>query len=124
MTYYKVLEGGRCFVGTLDKVDVGGWGSETVTHGRGTAAGDGAAVHLGLVGGLVGEQVLLALVLEAGILAHEVQVDGVGGTAAVLGDDELGQAADVVALGVLTRAGIVLGAVDEANDVGILLDSA
>ena len=33
-----------------------------------------------------------------------MQVDGVGGTAAVLGDDELGQAADVVALGILAGA--------------------
>ena len=34
------------------------------------------------------------------------------------------RAADVVTLGILARAGVVLGTVDEAHDVGILLDSA
>ena len=68
--------------------------------------------------------VLFALVLEAGIFAHEVQFDGVGGTAAVFGNDELGDALDIVALGVLAGTGILFGTVDKADDIGILLDGA
>ena len=120
-----VLEGGGGFVGVLEEVDVGGRRGEAVGHWRNVGSGSrGVLIHLGLVGGLAAEEVLFALVLEAGVLADEVQVDGVGGTAAVLGDDELGQAADVVALGILAGAGVVLGTVDKADDVGILLDGS
>ena len=41
----------------------------------------------------------------------------------MLGDDKLGQAANVVALAVLARLGVVLGTVNEAHYIGILLDS-
>ena len=44
--------------------------------------------------------------------------------AALFGEDELGQAADVVAIGVDVGLDVVLGAVDEADDVGVLLDGA
>ena len=42
----------------------------------------------------------------------------------MLGNDELGQAAYVVALGILARLAVVLGAVNEAHDVGVLLDGS
>ena len=120
--YLVFLEGCIGVFGALQEVHIGGWRGESVIDGRCASWGWTAGVHLGFIGALATHEILLTLVLEAGILADKVQVDGVGGTAAVLGDDELGQAADVVALGVLVGAGIVLGTVDEAHDVGILLD--
>ena len=45
-------------------------------------------------------------------------------TASVLCHDELRQPADVVTFGVLAAVQIILGAVDEANNVGILLDGS
>ncbi len=83
-----MLEGGAFIFGVSEEIDVGGWGSEAVVGRR--CATSGVGVHLGLVGGLVGGEVLLALVLKAGVLADEVQIDGFGGTATVLGNDELG----------------------------------
>ena len=115
------LEGGGGFVGILEEIDVGGWRCEAVGDGGCRGAG-GGSVHLGLVGGFAAQEVLLALILEACILANEVQVDGVGGTATMFGDDKFGQSADVVSLGILAGARVVLGTVDEAHDVGILLD--
>ena len=42
----------------------------------------------------------------------------------MLGDDELGQTLDVVAVAVFLGAGVVFGTVDEADHIGILLDGS
>src|SRR3954447_826245 len=54
---------------------------------------------------------------EQGVLLAERELHGVGGAGAVLGDDQLRDA--LVGLGVLD---VVLVAVDEHDDVGVLLD--
>ena len=87
----------------------------------GTARSD---IHLGFNGGFAVLDILLTQVLKACELADEVQVDSIGCTATVLGDNKFGKALDIVPLSILTGTGIILGAVDEAHDVGILLDSA
>lgn len=83
-----MLEGGAFIFGVSEEIDVGGWGSEAVVGRR--CATSSVGVHLRLIGGLVGGEVLLALVLKPGVLADEVQIDGFGGTAAVFGNDEFG----------------------------------
>ncbi len=62
--------------------------------------------------------------MKAGILAYETHFHVVHLTASVLCHDELRQPADVVTFGVLAAVQIILGAVDEANNVGILLDGS
>ena len=62
-------------------------------------------------------------VLEAGVLADELQSDIAHGTVAVLGNDDFGHAAQVGAVGRGENL-VVVGAVDEADYVGVLLDGA
>ena len=55
-------------------------------------------------------------------MADEAHLHVVNLTRTVLGDNEQRQAAYVVALGILPAVEVILGSVDEAYDVGILLD--
>src|SRR5690606_20675278 len=57
-------------------------------------------------------------VVEAGVLAEELQLHGAGRAVTLLADDDLGQA---LVRRVLV---VVLVAVDEHDDVGVLLDGA
>lgn len=72
--------------------------------------------------GLLHELVSFVPVFEAGIFAHESQLDIAYGAASVFGNYELRQSAYVVAILVFGTFCIILGAVYEANDVGILLN--
>ena len=61
-------------------------------------------------------------VLESGILAHKSHRHIAHRTTTVLGDDKFSLATNVFALGINSRLGVVFGTVNEANDVGILLN--
>ena len=58
-------------------------------------------------------------VFEAGVVGYVGKVDGAGGAVSLFGDDDLGFAFEVFVFAV-----VVLLAVDEADDVGVLLDGA
>src|SRR3989454_1172767 len=69
----------------------------------------------------LGRRVPQGAVIEAGEFALEVQRHEAGGAVALLADEQLRQAFDVVAVFV-GRAVIHLGTVDEAHHVGVLFD--
>src|SRR2546430_1782673 len=72
----------------------------------------------------LGGRLARRVVVEAGVLLLEEQPDRPGGAVALLADDQVGQSLDaLVALGV-DRAVVELLAIDEADDVGVLLDGA
>src|SRR5690606_40491147 len=82
-------------------------------------------LHGGNTGWKVGDRGLLAAakvilgeVFKAGVLAEERQAAGADGAVALLADDHLG---DALVLGILV---VDLVAVDEQDDVGVLLDGA
>src|SRR5713226_6420725 len=56
-------------------------------------------------------------VVEAGVVAAELELDHAGGSVAVLGDDELGNAGPLIGF-------VVLGPEKKHNDVRVLLDRA
>ena len=62
------------------------------------------------------------LVLEFRVLTAETQPDGVGSTITVFSNDDLCQTAEVFTGLVIVIEVVVLGSVDEADHVGILLD--
>src|SRR5690606_4473059 len=67
---------------------------------------------------LAAAEVILGEVFKAGVLAEEGQPAGADGAVALLADDHLG---DALVLGILV---VDLVAVDEQDDVGVLLDGA
>ena len=102
MRIARLLEGGWGLVGIGLPCGIGGHlvgGESRGVDGR--RGGLGAiAVHLGLIGGLASEVEAIVLVLEACELLDKMEMDGVGSAATVLGNNELGCALDVVALGI------------------------
>src|SRR5919108_4805490 len=64
------------------------------------------------------------VVVEARVFLLEVQLHGAGGTIALLADDHLGDALDALVRLRVHRPVVELLAINEADDVGVLLDGA
>src|SRR5574342_1109963 len=62
-------------------------------------------------------------VVEARVLLFEIQLHRSRGTVALLADDQLGQSLDAVAV-LVGRSLVHLRAIDEADQIGVLLDGA
>ncbi len=67
-------------------------------------------------------QGILIPILETGESAYETHLHIIHLTATVLGCNEFGQTTDVVTFGILAAVQIIFRTVNEAYDIGVLLD--